>query len=45
MKHNVKEIIEPDYACEERPDDYVSMDKEILRYENGSEIDMEISDA
>ena len=45
MKYIVKRIMEPDHGCEERPDDYVAMDKVILRDENGSEIDMEISDA
>ena len=45
MKYIVKRIMEPDYGCEERPDDYVAMDKVILRDESGSEIDMEIPDA
>lgn len=45
MKYIVKRIMEPDYGCEERPDDYVAKDKVILRDENGSEIDMEIPDA
>ena len=45
MKYIVKKIMEPDYGCEERPDDYVAMDKVILRDESGSEIDMEIPDA
>ena len=44
MKYIVKKIMEPDYGCEERPDDYVAMDKVLLRDENGSEIDMEIAD-
>lgn len=44
MKYIVKKIMEPDYGCEERPDGYVTMDKVILRDENGLEIDMEISD-
>lgn len=35
--------MEPDYGCEERQDDYVAMDKVLLRDENGSEIDMEIA--
>lgn len=42
MKYIVKKIMEPDYGCEERPDDYVAMDKVLLRDENGSEIDIEI---
>lgn len=44
MKYIVKRIMEPDYGCEEHPDDYVAKDKVILRDENGSEIDMEIPD-
>ncbi len=39
-----EKIMEPDYGCEERPDDYVAMDKVLLRDENGSEIDIEIAD-
>ena len=38
MKYIVKRIIEPDYGCEERSDDYVAMDRVILRDEDGSEI-------
>ncbi len=45
MKYIVKKIMEPDYGCEERPDDYVAMDKVILRDETGSEISMEIQDS
>ena len=44
MKYIVKKIMEPDYGCEERPDDYIAMDLVILRDESGSEINMEISD-
>lgn len=44
MKYIVKRILEPDYGCEERPDDYVAKDMVILRDENGSEIEMEILD-
>ena len=44
MKYIVKRIMEPDYGCEERSDDYITMDKVILRDESGSEISMEISD-
>ena len=40
MKYIVKQILEPDFGCEERQDDYVVMDNVILRDENGSEIDM-----
>lgn len=40
-----KEDYGPDYGCEEHPDDYVAMDKVILRDENGIEIDMAISDS
>lgn len=44
MKYIVKRIMEPDYGCEERPDDYIQCDKVILRDENGQEIEMDISD-
>jgi len=44
LKYIVKKIMEPDYGCEERADDYIAMDKVILRDENGSEISMEIPD-
>ena len=44
-KYIVKRIIEPDYGCEERSDDYVAMDRVILRDEDGSEIEMEIPDS
>ena len=45
MKYIVKKILEPDYGCEERPDDYIAIDRVILRDESGSEISMEISDS
>lgn len=45
MKYIVKKIVEPDYGCEERPKGYVAMDKVLLRDENGSEINVEISDS
>lgn len=44
LKYIVKRIMEPDYGCEERMDDYVPLDKVILRDENGQEIEMDISD-
>ena len=44
MKYIVKQIMEPDYGCEERPDDYIAMDKVILRDGDGQEISMEIPD-
>lgn len=44
MKYIVKQIMEPDYGCEERPDNYITMDKVILRDGDGQEITMEISD-
>ena len=44
MKYIVKSIMEPDYGCEERPKDYMLLDKVILRDENGQEIEMDISD-
>ena len=37
--------MEPDYGCEERPENYIAMDQVILRDECGSEISMEISDS
>ncbi len=45
MKYIVKQILEPDYGCEERPDDYVAMDKVVLRDGEGQEILVEIPDA
>lgn len=45
MKYIVKQILEPDYGCEERPDDYVAIDKILLRDENGQEITMQVPDA
>lgn len=44
MKYIVKSIMEPDYGCEERPDNYVVMDRVLLRDENGFEIDIEADD-
>ena len=44
MKYIVKRIMEADYGCEERPDNYIAMDTVILRDETGDEIEMEISD-
>ena len=44
MKYIVKKIIEPDYGCEERPEDYIVMDTVVLRDESGSEINMQIAD-
>lgn len=44
MKYIVKRIMEPDYGCEERSDDYIPLDKVILRDENGQEIEMDIFD-
>lgn len=44
MKYIVKKIMEPDYGCEERPDNYIAMDKVLLRNENGMEIELEIAD-
>ena len=40
----MKQILEPDYGCEERPDGYVVIDKVLLRDENGQEIEMDIPD-
>ena len=44
MKYIVKKIMEPDYGCEERPDNYIAMDKVLLRNESGMEIELEIAD-
>ena len=44
MKYIVKQIMESDYGCEERPDDYIAIDKVILRDDDGQEISMEIQD-
>lgn len=44
MKYIVKQIMEPDYGCEERPDGYIAMDRVILRDGDGQEISMEIPD-
>ena len=45
MKYIVKRIMEPDYGCEERPDDYVVVDTLLLRDEDGQEIEMQVEDA
>ena len=44
MKYIVKQIMESDYGCEERPEGYIAMDKVILRDGDGQEISMEIPD-
>jgi len=36
--------MEPDYGCEERPDDYVVVDTLLLRDEDGQEIEMQVED-
>jgi len=45
LKYIVRQIIEPDYGCEERPDNYIAMDKVILRDDDEQEIIKEIPDA
>ena len=45
MLYIVKKIMEPDYGCEDRLDDYIAMDKDILLDESGFEISMKISDS
>lgn len=45
MMFIVKRILEPDYGCEESPDDYAAVDKVILRDANGQEISIEIPDS
>ena len=44
LKLLVLKIQEPDYGCEERPADYVKMDKVLLRGNDHEEIIMEVSD-
>ncbi len=44
MRYIVSRILEPDYGCEERPDDYIAMDRVILRDAEGQEISMWIPD-
>ncbi len=44
MEYIVKSIIEPDFGCEERPENTVVMDRLLLRNENGQEIYLEVSD-
>ena len=43
IKQLVLQIQEPDYGCEERPDDYVAMDEVTLRTKDG-DIVVEVSD-
>lgn len=43
MKLLVLKIQEPDYGCEERPDNYIAMDKVTLRGDEG-EIVVEVVD-
>ncbi len=45
MKYIVKQITEPDFGCEGRPEGYVTMDTVLLRDESGFEINVEISDS
>ena len=40
----VKQILEPDYGCEERPDGYIAMDKVILEDSEGQEKTVEVPD-
>ncbi len=44
MKLLVLKIQEPDYGCEARPDDYVKIDKVILRGEDREEIIVEVAE-
>ncbi len=44
MKYVVKEILEPDYGCEERPVGYKKMDRVLLCDENGGEKVVEVLD-
>lgn len=45
MNYTVKRILEPDYGCEERPADYIRLDKVVLEDINGNEIIKEVKDA
>ena len=45
MKYIVKQIIEPDFGCEGRPEGYITVDNVLLRDANGQEINMEIPDS
>ena len=44
MKYIVERILEPDYGCEERADDYVAIDRVVLKDEDGQEISRKIPD-
>ncbi|MGN0240929.1 MAG: hypothetical protein ACI4CS_04505 [Candidatus Weimeria sp.] len=44
MKYIVERILEPDYGCEDRPDDYVAMDRVVLKDEDGQELSTRIPD-
>lgn len=44
MKYIVERILEPDYGCEERPDDYVAIDRVVLKDEDAQEISRKIPD-
>ncbi len=45
MNYTVKRILEPDYGCEERPADYIRLDKVVLEDTSGNEIIKEVKDA
>ena len=45
MKYIVKQIIEPDFGCEGRPEGYITDDNVLLRDANGQEISIEIPDS
>ena len=44
MKYIVERILAPDYGCEDRADDYVAMDRVVLKAEDGQEISKKIPD-
>lgn len=44
MKYIVERILEPDYGCEDRTDDYVAVDRVVLRDDDGQEISRKIPD-
>lgn len=45
MNYIVKQIMEPDYGCEERPEGYIAMDSVVLRDDDGQEITVEVADS
>lgn len=44
MTWQVKQIIEPDFGCEERPDGYVQKDIVLIQADNGSSREIQAED-